>query len=88
MSAIGTAWILNEDVKVPGILLTVMGAMQSGVMKLEDIDLEAPQSEYMSMMGDITEPIYDRCWWRGEVCVGQDDVYDKLTTFYLVILIL
>jgi hypothetical protein len=88
MSAIGTAWILHEDVKVPKVLLDVMCAMQGGMIKLEDIDHEAPRREFESMMGDITEPIYDRCWWRGEVCVGQDDVYDSLTTFYLVSLIL
>lgn len=84
MSAIGTAWILQEDIKVPKILLDVMTAMQGEVINLEDIDHEAPHSELESMIGDITEPIYDRCWWRGEVCVGQDDIYDSLTRLYSV----
>jgi hypothetical protein len=83
MSAIGAAWVLEENIAVPKVIFDVVKALQGGIPKLDDIKIKAYEDD-PSAQRDVTDPIYTGCWWRGEVAIGGGDIYDSLSTFYFV----
>jgi hypothetical protein len=83
MRAIGCCWILGEEVEVPRVLYDVMRAINNQPPWLDDIAIVVSEDD-PSAIRDVTDPIYYRCWWRGEGPVGAGDVYDRLATLYTV----
>ena len=75
--------VLNEDIIVLTILSDVMNSLQGVGEDLEDISLETAEGD-PSWLRNITDLIYDGCWWRGEGPVSGGDIYDELTKYYVV----
>jgi hypothetical protein len=75
--------ILGDQIEIPKIIYDVKKSLEGIGPALEELSTEVEEGD-VSVVRDITDPIYSRCWWRGEVVVGGGDSHDQLTRFYSV----
>lgn len=80
MKAVGINSVLRVKTQVPDILCDLMRTMREGG-DLDNINLLTADTD-PSKMRDITDPIYQECWWQAEVPVGGDDLLGQFAILY------